>query len=263
MNKNTLHIKITLFLFILFPFFLDAQQSFEAQIFEGNQAFDKKKYDVAAEHYAAAEKLNPKGYKAQLNLGNALYKAGKFQEAAAIYQRAVASAKTVQDKSGAQYNLGNSLSKAGHDEEAMKQYREALKTDTQNDLALHNYQILLKKEKQKDQQNGNGQQPPQNQPQDKKGQGDPKAGDQPGKQPQSSGQNGNQPRGSGGHGTGGKNPRQDKDSEGEGQNQKAPAIPKSTRDRILNDLSEKEKQTARRILNKEAFSEPASNEKDW
>lgn len=40
-------------------------------------------------------------------------------------------------------------------------------------------------------------------------------------------------------------------------------IPKGLENQILNKVSEKEKETARRILNKNSYSMPESNEKDW
>jgi hypothetical protein len=40
-------------------------------------------------------------------------------------------------------------------------------------------------------------------------------------------------------------------------------MPKNLENAILDKINEKEKETARRILNKNSYSMPESNEKDW
>ncbi len=40
-------------------------------------------------------------------------------------------------------------------------------------------------------------------------------------------------------------------------------MPKNLEKAILDKINEKEKETARRILNKNSYSMPESNEKDW
>ena len=40
-------------------------------------------------------------------------------------------------------------------------------------------------------------------------------------------------------------------------------MPKELENAILNKIGDKEKETAKRILNKDSYSMPQSNEKDW
>jgi tetratricopeptide (TPR) repeat protein len=50
-------------------------------VYEGNQKFNGKDYDGASSKYMEAVKQNNKDFTAHYNLGNALYKSKKYEEA--------------------------------------------------------------------------------------------------------------------------------------------------------------------------------------
>jgi tetratricopeptide (TPR) repeat protein len=66
--------------------FLIAQKSYNALVYEGNKKFDAKEYDASSSKYVEAIAVKNGNYTAHYNLGNALYKSKKYEEAAAEYQ---------------------------------------------------------------------------------------------------------------------------------------------------------------------------------
>ncbi|UOE41712.1 tetratricopeptide repeat protein [Chryseobacterium suipulveris] len=229
--------------------FLSAQESYKTLIFKGNQQFDKKNYESASSKYMEAAKLNEKEFTAHYNLGNSLYKSGKYEEAKAEFEKAEKLSQTLPDKAAALYNLGNSQMMMNDSEKAAQLYKKALKQDPYNETIRKNYEIAMLKEKEKEQQQqknnsggggGKDDNKDQNQGNDK--------GNTP-KQQQGSGE---QNKGEGE----GKDPNENK-------NNNSDQMPKDLENQILNRVENKERETAKRILNKNSYSMPQSNEKDW
>ena len=77
MNTNAI---LSAVLVLFGMMFLSAQESYKTLIFKGNQQFDKKNYESASSKYMEAAKLNEKEFTAHYNLGNSLYKSGKYEE---------------------------------------------------------------------------------------------------------------------------------------------------------------------------------------
>ncbi|EJL71712.1 tetratricopeptide repeat protein [Chryseobacterium populi] len=243
-----------IFLSFVFAFLssgsLSGQESYRTLVYEGNQKFNGKNYDGASSRYMEAIKTNQKDFTAHYNLGNALYKNKKYEEARAEFEKAQKLSQTLPDKAAALHNLGNTYMQMNQPEKAADFYKQSLKQDPYNEATRKNYEIAKLKEKQnqqkKNQQNNSGKGgggKDQQQNDDQKG--NPK--DQ--KQDQGKGQQ-NQ-----GESQQGNNPDQNQNNEGK--------IPKDLENAILNKASDKEKETARRILNKDSYSMPESNEKDW
>lgn len=214
-------------------------------IYEGNTKFDRKSFDGASSSYLEALKMNDKDFTAHYNLANSLYKREKYEEAKAEYQKAQKLAKTLNDKAAALYNLGNAHMKTNNHEKAAEYYKQALKQDPYNQAVRKNYEIAKLKEKQ-DQQNkqnksGGG------------GEGKDRQQSDKGKGNQQGGQGGNQQ----GQGSQGNQPDPDK-IDNKGSN-----MPKDQQDAIMKKVEGRERETARKILNKNSYSMPQSNEKDW
>ncbi|MEW6775698.1 MAG: VWA domain-containing protein [Bdellovibrionota bacterium] len=124
---------------------------------KGVGAYSREDYDKALEEFAGAAKAAPKDVpeaaRLHYNLGNAYYKKGRLEDAAAEWKRA---RELAQDKSLAgavDYNLGNaSLSKAIEsmkqsqpDAEALKEaislYRKSLEANPKDVAAKHNFEL--------------------------------------------------------------------------------------------------------------------------
>lgn len=245
------------FFFVLALFFLSsfkAQKGNRVLLYEGNEAFQKKDYTTAIRKYTEAVEGNDKDFDAVFNLGNSLYKNKKYSEAEAIYTKALNIAPNKKDLAVTYYNLGNAHYQDGKLEAAEKAYREALKNNPNDEFARKNLQII----KSKRQNNTNNQNSKNNpKPQNNNTEEENKKGNTPknnAQNPEDGGNNGAKK----GKGT------QDNGNQNNGNNQgNKPEIPHDVREKIFQNLSEKEKETARRILNKPTYTEPRSNEKDW
>ena len=235
--------------FIIFFFAgasLYAQDNYNTLIYKGNQAFNSKNYGGAAAKYSEAAKIKEKDFTAHYNLGNALYKQQKFDEAKAEYEKAKSLAQLKSDRMAAMYNLGNVEMQSQNHEKAAEMYKEALKWDPYNESARKNYQIAMLKDKEQKQKNGGGGGGKggknQNEEQDKNGKSQQQGGD--GKQQNGQGGQGDKPE-----------PNQQRNNAG--------SMPKDVQDEIMRKVKGKESETARKILNRSSYSVPQSNEKDW
>ncbi|MDR2875116.1 MAG: tetratricopeptide repeat protein [Methylobacillus sp.] len=90
--------------------------------------------DLALETFKTALKLAPGHPQVLLQLGNALFALGRFEEAAAQF---AASLQADSAQPGAHYNLGNALRESGKPQQAAESYRAALRLDA-NDADCHN-----------------------------------------------------------------------------------------------------------------------------
>ncbi|QOW11735.1 tetratricopeptide repeat protein [Kaistella flava (ex Peng et al. 2021)] len=226
-----------------------AQENYKTLVFKGNQQFDKENYESSSSKYMEAVQLNDKEFMAHYNLGNSLYKRKMYEEAKAEFEKAEKLSTTIPDKSAALYNLANTYMQTEDSKKAAELYKQALKQDPYNESIRKNYEIAMLKEKQKEEQKkqkdnsgggGNDQNKDKNKGQDK------------GDQPQKEAGNGQQNKGNGE----GKDPNENKNSN-------ADQMPKDLEDALLNRVGNKERETAKKILNKNSYSMPESNEKDW
>ncbi|MDO4224302.1 MAG: tetratricopeptide repeat protein [Bergeyella zoohelcum] len=229
-----------------------AQKSYNALIHEGNKAFESKEYETSTSKYMEALEKNQKDFTAHYNLGNTFYKRKMYDEAKAEYEKAEKLAKNKSDKAAALYNKGNAHMKTNNAEAAVESYRKALKETPYDENIRKNYEVAKRKQQEKQQQNNNSQndnnqQKDQNQQNKTKADSDEKSPD--GKSPQ-----------------GGKNAPTKGNAGGEQQNEPKKSVntmPKNLQDNILRHIEGKERETARRILNKNSYLMPKSNEKDW
>ena len=133
-------------LFMCFEFTASAQTDKET-IKKGNDAYKRNDYEAAIQNYDLAVKRNSANAAAQYNLGNALYKKDKKEEALAAYEKAETALVKPADKSRALYNKGVVQQSDKKQEECILTYKNALKLDPDNVSARHNLQIALKKQK--------------------------------------------------------------------------------------------------------------------
>lgn len=132
--------------FCLFPVTSKAQND-KALIKKGNKAYEKKEYDNAIKNYQQATIKNPVNAAAQYNLGNALYKNNKAEDAVQAYDGALSNATSKADRSKAYYNKGVVLQNSNKLPECIDAYKNALKLNPQDDDARQNLQKALQQQK--------------------------------------------------------------------------------------------------------------------
>ncbi|MCZ7585065.1 MAG: tetratricopeptide repeat protein [Deltaproteobacteria bacterium] len=165
---------------------------------EGNDAFTRGLFDQAAKHYTEAQIDQPTESRLDFNLGAALYKQGKLDDALTAFRKAAKS----DDRdvaADARYNAGNALFQQQKLDEAIVEYTETLKLRPDDEDAKYNLELarrlLQQREQQdqdqKDQQQQNQDRQQQNQDQQQQQQQDEKP-DQP--QEPEEGESGEQPK---------------------------------------------------------------------
>ena len=243
-----------------------AQESLNTLIFRGNRSFDKQKYGEATSTFSEAVKKNEKDFGAHYNLGNSLYKIKKYDEAIAEYQKAQKNTNNKDEKAASYYNEGNAHLQNGDGEKAVNAYKNALKYDPDNEAILKNLQIAKKKQKQKD--NTQNQQNQQQNQQNNQNKNQDNNQNQQGDQNQENKNNNtkNQPNGNIGDQNKGKGNQgaEKQNQKNEPQNPNDPnKIPKDLQKLILQRSANQERETAKKLLNKNGYYSPESNTKDW
>lgn len=253
-------------LFFLGLIAVKAQESLNTLIFRGNRSFDKQKYGEATSTFSEAVKKNEKDFGAHYNLGNSLYKIKKYDEAIAEYQKAQKNTNNKDEKAASYYNEGNAHLQNGDGEKAVNAYKNALKFDPDNEAILKNLQIAKKKQKQKD--NKQNQQNQQQNQQNNQNKNQDNHQNQQGDQNQENKNNNtkNQPNGNIGDQNKGKGNQgaEKQNQKSEPQNPNDPnKIPKDLQKLILQRSANQERETAKKLLNKNGYYSPESNTKDW
>lgn len=175
---------------------------------KGNRQYNKGNYEQSIGRYEQALQAAPGQFEAIYNLGNALYKAERFDRAEQTMQQAAAdSLRANTERAEAFYNLGNAQFKQQKYQEALESYKQSLRLNPSDMEAKYNYAYTKRlldqnknggggggndqkdqdkdqnKDQNKDQtQNGQGQQNPDQKGDQKDQKGDPK--DQQGDQKQ-------------------------------------------------------------------------------
>ena len=229
---------------------ISAQESYNTLVYKGNQEFNNKNYEGSSGKYMEAIQLQDNDFAAHFNLGNSLYKRKLYAEARAEYEKAIKNSTTLPDKAAALYNLGNVEMETNNSKKAAEHYKAALKQDPYNESIRKNYEIAMLKEKEKEEEKK------QNNKSDSGG-GDGKdkdenKGNDPGKNAQNEAGSGQKNKG---QGEGDDPDKNEKDNSGK--------LPSDLEKSLLNRVENKERETAKRILNKNSYSMPESNEKDW
>lgn len=253
-------------LFLIVIFILFSVQSFAQKerkfIRKGNEYFnsaytDSTKKDTAdfskAEvSYRKAIEKKPESFDAAFNLGDALYKQKKFEDASNQFQALASNQKDKQKLAQTYHNLGNSLLQSSKLEESIEAYKNALRNNPKDMETKYNLAFVQDKlKKQKQQQKNKKQNKDQKDNKDKKNKDkqkqDKKKQDQD-KQKQ-------------------KQNKQNKDQQKQNQKQqqaKKNKISKEDAKRLLEAIQNDEKQVQKRLKKEQAKKTNSVNiEKDW
>lgn len=112
---------------------------------EGNNNYNNGRYKQAEQYYSEALKEKNNYFKAEYNLGNALYKQGKFADATGQYDVFIKNTGNKDTLTRAFHNLGNSYLKQKKYEDAIKAYKSSLKLNPKDEDTRYNLAYAKKK----------------------------------------------------------------------------------------------------------------------
>ena len=121
----------------------------------GNKLYSDEKYTESEIEYRKALDANPDSWMGMYNLGNSLFRQGKYEAAFEQYKKA-ATLETDSIKSAqAWYNMGNVFMQDKKYAESIDAYKNALRRNPKDDEARYNLRLaqLLLKKQQQDQKN--------------------------------------------------------------------------------------------------------------
>jgi Ca-activated chloride channel family protein len=148
---------------------LDAPaQSVRSFVNKGNDKYKDQNFADAEINYRKALEKEQQLVQGHFNLGNALYKQGKYDEAVRAYDDARQIARELRTKADASYNIGNAHLKAQDPQKAIQAYIDGLKLDPDDLEAKYNLSQALRmlQQQQQQQQQKNKQQKNQQNKQD-------------------------------------------------------------------------------------------------
>jgi Ca-activated chloride channel homolog len=245
MKKSKLFLLTSLLLVVTMSAFAQKEKK---EIRAGNDRYEKGNYSDAETEYRKALEKNQTSYPGTYNLGGALYRQKKFDEAVQQYQQAIDRTTDPKEKASSYHNLGNSMVKAQKYAESIDAYKKALKlnpsdNDTRYNLAYA--QAMLRKQQEQQQQD----QQNQNQDQQNKDQKNQQNKDQQQKDQKNQDQKSQDQ----------KNKEQQKDQQKKEAQQ--PKISKEDAERLLKALKNDEQNLQQKLSRKEG--EKIRIEKDW
>ena len=136
---------------LLIPFMGMAQNE-KSLVRKGNRDYKKGDFSEAELQYRKSIEKNNKTQEGKFNLGDALYKQGKYDEAAGTFQNLSKEKPDKDLKAKSFYNQGNALLKAEKYQESANAYKESLKINPNDEDARYNYVYALSKLRQQQQQ---------------------------------------------------------------------------------------------------------------
>lgn len=175
--KRTIYLMVMLIAALALAIPAQAQKWPErSRVRRGNRAYERLDYGRAEERYQQALELSDTCFEAKFNLGDALYKQQRYDEAEKIFTALAAdSTRSDLDRAHSFYNLGNSLFQQKKYQEALSAFKRSLRLNPADLETKYNY-AYTKKYIEDNQQGGGGggdnNQNQDNQNQDQNQQGD-------------------------------------------------------------------------------------------
>lgn len=138
-----------LLVFLCLSTFSQAQRK---EIVQGNAEYEGGRYHNAEAAYKKSLEKAPQQFAGNYNLGNALYRQNKFEEASQQFLNASTTNNANDLQSKSMYNMGNALLKNEKYAESIEAYKKALRINTKDEDARYNLSYAQKKLQQQQQQ---------------------------------------------------------------------------------------------------------------
>jgi Ca-activated chloride channel homolog len=159
--------KWTLIIMILGLSISSFAQGERKHIRNGNKDFEKEEFEDSEVSYRKALEKEVESVDAAFNLGDALFKQEKYEEAARQFQLLASKVEDKEKRGHIFHNLGNSLLQAQKLEESINAYKEALRNnpsdmETKYNLAYAQSKLQEQQQQQQENQDQNEQNEDQN-----------------------------------------------------------------------------------------------------
>ncbi len=239
-NKLMINRILIIFLLLMSVPLIVAAQADKKYIRQGNRDYSREKFQDAEISYRKAIDDNKRSPDAVFNIGDALYKQNKYEEAARQFSDNINMIDDSDKKAAGLYNLGNSFLQAGKLKESIEAYKGSLKLqpdklETKYNLA-YAQDLLRQQEQQKQNQQDQNKENQDNQ--DQKNDQDK--------------QNDNQ-----------QNKDQKQDQQQNQQKEQEQTISKEDAQRLLNSLANDEKNVQEKVKLAKAARERKLTVKNW
>lgn len=248
------------FLLILLPF-LGVGQSAYQEVRDGNKLFKLNNYIDAENLYRESIRKDGDLVEPAYNLGNSLYRQGKFNDAGRYFQQAANKTENKQLKSRAFHNLGNSLLKEQKLEEGIDAYKKALINNPNNEESRYNLAYAQKQLQQQQQQQENQDQENKEDQENKDEQQDQQNQDQEQQDQENKDQQNEEQQDQEGQDQ--EQEQEQQQEEQQQQQQKEQQVSREDAKRILEALNQEEKKLQEKLKKKKTKGVKVNIEKDW
>lgn len=237
---------------ILLQGFASYAQKEKKYIHQGNELYKQQKYADAEASYRKSVEKSKQSVQGNFNLGDALFKQKKFDNAAQKFTDIASSSDNKGVKAQAYHNLGNSLLESKKLEESIEAYKKSLMNNPKDDETRYNLAYAMEKLKQQQQKDKDNKDKDRNK--DKKDQNKDKKDqdkkDDKNKQDQKKDNNKDQDK-------------KDQKDQQNGQQPQPDQLSKEDAERMLEALKNEEKNTQDKLKNKKAKGVKGRIVKDW
>jgi len=215
---------------------------------QGNRDYSDNNFSDSEILYRRAIDVDPSFNKAVFNLGDALYKQEKYEEAVNSFEDLSQKELDKEELAGSYYNLGNSLLKAGKIEESIEAYKNALRNNPGNMEAKYNLayaQDLLREQQEQDKDRKQDQN--KDQQNDQQSGSDENSEDQEEKEQQQDKEQEDQ----------------QKENQNSDQQKQQPQMSREDAERLLQALAENEKEVQEKVKKAKAAQARVKTLKNW
>lgn len=229
---------------------------------QGNSSYESQDFENSELKYRKALEKNVTSFDAGFNLGDALFKQKKYEEAAKKFEELAHSEAGKEDKAKAFHNLGNTMMQTQKLEEGVEAYKNALRNNPKDEETRYNLayaQKMLKQQQEQQKQDNKDQEKKDDQNKDQKDQDkkdqdkkDQEKKDQEKKDEQKDKQDQNKDQ----------QDKQDQQDQKK-QEQKAQQIPKEKAEQMLKALENDEKDLQKKMKMQMVKGQKVKVEKDW
>ena len=113
----------------------------DAKLKKGVEAYQNERWDEALSYFQAAVDEDPENPQLQFNLGSALYKKERYEDAAAAFEKSLMT-RDIRQQENAYFNQGNAYYRLEKYQEAVEAYKKALDIDPEDQAAKHNLELV-------------------------------------------------------------------------------------------------------------------------